>query len=388
MEWVPAYFDLWIDDKADLSHATRAIFLRLCLAARRARRDGLAPFPPSAATDEAGVLAIVQGQAAETVTAIAELMAHRMISFEDTDAGRCVRILSWRNGWVLGGQPSEDAAPEEDVQRSPAAVRAARYRANRKSRDAGAVTPEGPPSHPKRDAGVTEGRDASQKPSRDGSVTMGGERGGNKIKAQKNTANDSEENARESVTASRSEVCNAVVTEGRDAGVTRATGEQLSLVPDEMKRPLVAPRKRDTRHGPPSPVTEVQTIWRAEWTAVGMPGPAPWDAAAATVAKSYLEAPGASTETARAAIVGMLRTPAGNWHRTEANGRHLNIPSALGGKHVVAFTTAGASWLEAQREADRPRRQPPPPAPIPDMDAIKLRQQERLAQIHRRTEMP
>lgn len=115
---------------------------------------------------------------------------------------------------------------------------------------------------------------------------------------------------------------------------------------------------------PPSPVTEVRDIWFAEWQAAGMPLPAPWGAAEASATKVYLDAPGASVDTAKAAIVGMLRTPAGQWHRTEEGGRHATAHAALTGGRRVEFTAAGTKWLAEQ---NRPPREIPPPDPIPQV---------------------
>lgn len=129
-----------------------------------------------------------------------------------------------------------------------------------------------------------------------------------------------------------------------------------------------------------SPVTEVRDIWIAEWAAVGMPGPAPWGREDAAVAKGYLEAPGASVETARQAIAGMMRTPAGQWHRTHEGGRHATARAALAGARGVEFTGAGKAWLEAQAAASRPRREPPPPDPIPQI-YVDLAEQDRARGI-------
>lgn len=115
---------------------------------------------------------------------------------------------------------------------------------------------------------------------------------------------------------------------------------------------------------PPSPVTEVRDVWRAEWEAAKMPGPAPWGAAEASAVKTYLETPGATVGTARAAFVGMLRTPAGDWHRTHEGGRHATAVAALAGARTVEFTGAGAKRLVEQ---SRPPREIPPPDPIPQI---------------------
>lgn len=95
-----------------------------------------------------------------------------------------------------------------------------------------------------------------------------------------------------------------------------------------------------------------------------MPLPAPWGAAEASATKAYLDAPGASVDTAKAAIVGMLRTPAGQWHRTEEGGRHATAHAALTGGRRVEFTAAGTKWLAEQ---SRPPREIPPPDPIPQV---------------------
>jgi hypothetical protein len=370
MDWVPAYLDLWVDDKADLSHATRSIFLRLCHAARRARRDGLVPLPPSSASDEAGVLAIVHGKPAETKAAIAEMLTHGMVDFEDCENGRAVRVLSWEN-WTLTGRPDETESEE-----TPAPARrsgrprkwaseADRSRARRVTATGNQVgeRPETrPETNPVATGNPTGNETGYQFP------VVGGEGGRSEIRSDQKTAERNEESAREQVVA--------VPATGAPVG----TGGQLDLLADGRGRPASAKRARRERPAtPPSPVTEVQALWRTEWSAAGMPGPAPWDAAAASATKTYLEAPGATLETARAALVGMLRTPAGHWHRTTEGGRHATAQAALTGKHVVSFTADGTKWLAAQRAASTPKRQPPPPEPVPDYEAIRRKQAEAVS---------
>ncbi|MBM3451358.1 MAG: hypothetical protein FJX78_10365 [Armatimonadetes bacterium] len=137
--------------------------------------------------------------------------------------------------------------------------------------------------------------------------------------------------------------------------------QQLALVPTDP------PKARRRQAEAPSQVTEVRGIWQTAWSEANMPGPAPWGADAAACAKRYLDAPGASIESAKQAIVGMLRTPSGTWHRTEEGGRHATIPAALAGKLTVGFTTAGRTWLAEQDAAKRPKRVPPPPREIPEV---------------------
>lgn len=375
MDWIPAYLDLWVDDKADLSHATRSIFLRLCHAARRARRDGLVLLPPASASDEAGIMAIVRGKATEIKQAIVEMELHRMIAFEQTDDGRCVRILSWQN-WVLSQRADSDALLDAPPVRRGGrpkkwASEADRKRARRASGNpdsdmSGNSTPEVSGNL----SGLCPETCPETFPDASGNqfADNGGVRGGDQIKSDQKTAEKNEEMSSP-----------AAATRQPADGVTGGGG-QLALLADDAPS-VPAQRKTVARkQAPPSPVTEVRDIWRAEWAAAGMEGPAPWDEVPAAATKRYLGEPGATIETARAAIVGMLRTPAGEWHRTDSNGRHATVQAALTGKHTVAFTNAGKAWLEAQREATRPRKVPPPPRPVPDMEEIKRRQQARLAQ--------
>lgn len=164
-------------------------------------------------------------------------------------------------------------------------------------------------------------------------------------------------------------------------------GEQLELVPGPVTRDDQPQKPRKQRPvAAPSPVTEVRALWQAAWQDAGMPGPAPWGADAAAVTKTYLENPGATIETAKAAIVGMLRTPAGEWHRTTEGGRYVTVSAALAGKHVTPFTTAGKAWLDARQEARQPRREPPPPKPIPDFERIRENQHRKVAEAFHREE--
>lgn len=157
---------------------------------------------------------------------------------------------------------------------------------------------------------------------------------------------------------------------------TPGAAPQMSLLGEPEPPPTGKPKKGKPREPtPPAPSTEVKGIWQTVWAEAGMSGPAPWGADTAAVAKRYLEEPGASLETARQAIVGMLRTQAGEWHRTHENGKHLGIPAALAGKNVVAFTNAGKAWLAAKEAAARPKRVPPPPDPIPEF-ARRLYEQD------------
>lgn len=123
MDWIPAYLDLWVDDKADLSHATRSIFLRLCLAARRARRDGLVPLSPSAPSNEGAIHVIVGGRLPETKTALVELLAHKMVAVEPTEEGRALRILSWTPDWVLDMDRHDATEPDQGAARQSRAGR-------------------------------------------------------------------------------------------------------------------------------------------------------------------------------------------------------------------------------------------------------------------------
>ena len=62
--------------------------------------------------------------------------------------------------------------------------------------------------------------------------------------------------------------------------------------------------------------------------------------------------------------LGMLRTPAGDWHRTHEGGRHATAVAALAGARTVEFTGAGAKRIAEQ---NRPPREIPPPDPIPQV---------------------
>lgn len=132
MEWVPAYLDLWVDNKAGLSHATRSIFLRLCLSARRARRDGYVPLSPTATSNESAVHAIVGGKLTESKVAVVELLAHAMVAFEEIEGDRVLRVLSWED-WALGRQEPTVDSERSPKPKSPAAERARRWRENRKA---------------------------------------------------------------------------------------------------------------------------------------------------------------------------------------------------------------------------------------------------------------
>jgi len=142
---------------------------------------------------------------------------------------------------------------------------------------------------------------------------------------------------------------------------------QLSLLAgDERTVAKKSPRKtRGVAPQSPSASSPVQAIWRTVWQEASMPGPAPWDVPDAATAKRYLDTPGASIETAKQAIVGMLRTEAGHWHRTHEGGRPATVRAALTGSYAVTFTAAGKQWLAAQEAAARPKREPPPARAVP-----------------------
>lgn len=372
MDWVPAYLDLWLDDKEDLSHATRSIFLRLCHAARRAARGGLVPFPPSAPTDEAAILAIVRGKLTEVRVAISEMLEHRMVEFEVEDDQRCLRILSWTPAWVLDLETDDaaDAASSEAPQRARGgrprkwSSEADRSRARRAAGKNG--RPEMRPEMNNRSTGNSEtGRPENEYP-----VGGGGKGGATPPDQKKVEEITGEVEERKPETAGAREAA-----AGQSVGGRRGSRRAATLGLPGMDTPAAGRGKGSG--APPSPVTEVRDAWRATWADAGMPGPAPWGVDAATCAKAYLETPGASLETARQAFLGMLRTPAGDWHRTHEGGRHATASAALAGKHVVAFTAAGKQWLAAQEAAARPKREPPPPDPIPQMFVDMAEQDER-----------